>query len=50
MLKKPASYEDVRELVVADYQDALEKKWIAELRKKYAVTVNKEVLDTVNKH
>ena len=50
VLKKPASYEDVRELVVADYQDALEKKWIAELRKKYAVTVNKEVLDTVNKH
>lgn len=50
LLKQPKSYEDVRDLVVADYQDYLEKEWVAVLRKKYSVTVNKEVLATVNKH
>lgn len=51
LLKKgPESYEDVRGLVTADYQEMLEKQWVAELRKKYPVVVNKEVLETVNKH
>ena len=49
-LKKPEDYDDVRAQVVADYQDALEKQWVAGLRKKYAVTVDKAVLATVNKH
>ena len=48
--KGPESYDDVLSLVTADYQDELEKEWVAELRRKYAVTVNKEVLKTVNKH
>lgn len=51
VLKKgPEDYTDVRGLVVADYQEALEKQWVAELRKKYVFTVNEEVLKTVNKH
>lgn len=51
ILKKgPEDYTDVRGLVVADYQEALEKEWVAELRKKYAVEVKKEVLKTVNNH
>lgn len=49
-LKAPESWRDVREQVVADYQDVLEKKWVAALRKKYKVTVDKAVLATVNKH
>lgn len=49
-LKKPEDYDDVRAQVVADYQDALEKQWVAGLRKKYAVTVDRAVLATVNKH
>ena len=49
-LKAPQDYTDVRGLVVADYQEELEKAWVAELRKKYPVTVNKDVLATVNKH
>ena len=49
-LKAPKTYEDVRELVVADYQEQLEKAWVASLRKRYAVVVDKKVLDTVNKH
>ena len=51
ILKKgPEDYTDVRGLVVADYQELLEKQWVAELRKKYTFSVNKDVLETVNKH
>ena len=46
--KNPEDYTDVRGLVVADYQDELEKIWVADLRRKYAVEINKEVLQTVN--
>lgn len=51
MLKKgPEDYTDVRGLVTADLQDELEKQWVAELRKKYAVVVNRDALKTVNNH
>ena len=51
ILKKgPEEYNDVRGLVVADYQEALEKEWVADLRRKYPVKVNEDVLKTVNKH
>jgi len=51
LLKKgPEDYTDVRGLVTADYQDELEKAWVSELRKKYPVVVNKDVLKTVNNH
>jgi peptidyl-prolyl cis-trans isomerase SurA len=51
MLKKgPEDYTDVRGLVVADYQEQLEKEWVADLRRRYTWTVNEEVLKTVNKH
>ena len=50
LLKRPQDYTDVRALVVTDLQDEMERAWVADLRKKYAVTVNEEVLKTVNKH
>lgn len=50
LLKKPEDYTDVRGLVTADYQDMLEKQWVAALREKYTVTVDEKVLKTVNKH
>ncbi len=50
LLTKPEEYEDVRGLVTADYQEALEKAWVADLRKKYTVFVDETVLKTVNKH
>ena len=51
VLKKgPEDYTDVRGLVVADYQEALEKEWVAQLRKRYAFEVKEEVLKTVNKN
>ena len=50
MLKKPENFNDVRGQVTADLQDELERYWVADLRRKYAVTVNEEVLKTVNNH
>lgn len=50
MLKKPEDYTDVRGLVTADLQDEMERLWVADLRKRYSVSVNEEVLKTVNKH
>lgn len=43
---KPAPKElnEARGLITADYQNYLEKEWIANLRAKYPVVVNKEVL------
>ncbi|MBR0275815.1 MAG: peptidylprolyl isomerase [Prevotella sp.] len=48
--KGPEDYTDVRALVVADYQEKLEKEWVAELRRKYSFKVDKKVLKTVNNH
>ena len=51
LLKKgPEDYTDVRGQVVADYQEMLEKEWVARLRRQYTFEVNKDVLETVNKH
>lgn len=39
--------DEARGLVTADYQNYLEKLWIEELREKYTVSVDEEVLKTV---
>ena len=49
-LKSPENYQDVRGQVVVDYKEQLEKEWVADLRRRYAVKVDEEVLKTVNKH
>ena len=49
-LKKPSEYTDVRTQVVEDYQNDLEHRWVASLRKRYPVVIHEEVLKTVNKH
>lgn len=51
ILKKgPEDYTDVRGQVVADYQDQLEREWVAELRRRFPFTVNFDVVKTVNNH
>ena len=50
MIKAPEEMNDVRGQVTADYQNLLEEQWVKELRKKYPVVINREVLATVNKH
>ncbi len=39
--------QEARGLVIADYQDELEKRWIEELRSKYKVEINEDVLSRV---
>lgn len=46
----PESYKDVRGPVTADYQNYLEAGWIKELRDKYKVEINQQILKTVNNH
>ena len=50
--KRKKKYKGKRpdHLVMADYQDQLEKQWVASLRRKYPVKVDPDVLATVNKH
>ena len=40
----PEDYNDVRGLVVSDYQDELEREWVATLRRKYPFKVNYDAL------
>ncbi|MBR6339461.1 MAG: peptidylprolyl isomerase [Alloprevotella sp.] len=49
-IAQPQTYKDVKSLVEADLQSELEKVWIEELRAKYPVTVNRDVVLTVNNH
>ena len=44
---EPKKLEEARGLVTADYQTYLEKLWIQELRDKYNVEVNKELLSKI---
>lgn len=48
--KYPESYQDVRDLVLADYQEEIEKEWVKQLRKLYSVKIYENVLSTVNNH
>lgn len=47
VIKAPQEYADERAKVTTDYQDYLEKQWIAQLREKYAVVINQDVLDQI---
>ncbi len=50
LIAQPEDYGDVRGLVVGDYQEELERAWVAALRRKYPVVVDRAVLATVNNH
>jgi len=43
----PKTLKEARGLVTADYQNFLEKEWIAELRSKYKYTANRELLKQI---
>lgn len=47
VISAPEEMSDVKALVVADYQDEMEKEWLKKLAAKYPVTVNKDVVATV---
>lgn len=46
---EPKSFDEARGLITAGYQEELEKAWIEELRGKYAVVINEEVLTSISK-
>ena len=41
------TYQDSKGIVTSDYQSYLEKQWLDELKKKYSVTIDKNVLATI---
>ena len=43
------SFEEAKGLVINDYQNILEEKWIAELKNKYPVKINEAVFQTLLK-
>jgi peptidyl-prolyl cis-trans isomerase SurA len=45
----PKPLSEVKGYVVADYQESLEKAWIADLRKKYPVSINEKVFQSLVK-
>ncbi len=46
---EPKSLKEAKGYVVSDYQEYLEKTWIAELRKKYPIVLNENILKTLVK-
>ncbi|HEY8658986.1 MAG TPA: peptidylprolyl isomerase [Hanamia sp.] len=46
---QPRNFEDARGLVINDYQNFLEEKWIEQLKKLYPVKVNEKVFQTLLK-
>jgi len=43
----PKELNEIKGLMTADYQNYLEKEWIKELRNKYKIEVNKDVLNSI---
>ena len=42
--KQPKQLSEIKGKVISDYQNYLEEKWLDELRNKYSVTINNDVL------
>lgn len=47
--RTPRNFADARGFVINDYQTALEDKWITELKKKYPVKINDQVVKSLSK-
>lgn len=45
----PKKLEEARGYIIADFQSKLEQEWVKQLRKKYDVKINKDVLETLYK-
>jgi peptidyl-prolyl cis-trans isomerase SurA len=46
----PKTIKEAKGIITADYQNYLEKQWVDDLRKKYPVTVNKNVFESIIKN
>lgn len=45
--KQPLPFNEIRGIVISDYQKYLEDKWEKELREKYSVEVNEDLLESL---
>jgi len=43
------TFNDARGDIISDYQDDIDKTWIAELKKKYPVSIKEDVLKSIAK-
>ena len=46
---EPSPLNEIRAIVITDYQEYLDQKWIAELRKKYNPTIDEKVFNSLLK-
>jgi len=46
---QPLPLSEIRGEMISEYQDYLEKTWIKQLKEKYSVKIDKNVLDEVKK-
>ena len=46
---QPKALDEARGYIIADYQDHLEKEWVASLRERYPVQINEHLLNTLIK-
>lgn len=46
---EPSPLEEIRAIVITDYQEYLDQKWIAELRKKYNPTIDQKTFNALLK-
>ncbi len=44
---EPRNFQDAKGLVINDYQNYLEEKWVKELKKKYPVKINEKVFNSL---
>ena len=44
---KSKSFNEIKGIVISDYQNYIEKKWLEDLRKKYKINVNNAVLNKI---
>jgi peptidyl-prolyl cis-trans isomerase SurA len=44
---QPRNFEEARGLVINDYQNLLEEKWLLQLKKKYPVKINEQVFQSI---
>lgn len=47
IITAPETYEDVKGQITSDYQEVLEERWVKELKQKYPVVINRDVLKKV---
>ncbi|MBR0076931.1 MAG: peptidylprolyl isomerase [Bacteroidales bacterium] len=46
---EPSRLDDIRAIVITDYQEYLDKQWINELKKKYNPTINQKAFEAILK-